>query len=90
MIAKPKAPKRLDVSAISYDSVTLSWHMPDDAEASMVTSYRVEKREVSNTIWETVASIDASENTYTVRSDEDKNSDCMDDYVIFTFFVVTI
>ena len=67
LTAKPKAPKRLDVSGVSYDSVTLSWHMPDDADAHLVTSYRVEKREVSKTTWETVATIDSSEETYTVR-----------------------
>jgi hypothetical protein len=46
--AKPLAPKELVVTAISQDSVSLTWNY-HDLDKSSVTSYRIERRMVSHT-----------------------------------------
>jgi len=65
-VSKPQAPKELVVTAISQDSVALTWHY-HDIDRSMVTNYRIERRQVNSNRWEIVATVDASTNNYTVR-----------------------
>ena len=66
IVVKPVTPiGPLTIHAFSYDSVTLSWSRPD-ADAS-ISSYRIEKREVSRQIWDVVGNVDASETSYTIR-----------------------
>ena len=66
-LAKPRQPQHLDVSSIGRDSVSLSWRMPDDRDTAYVTRFRIEKREVTSTRWDFVATVDADETSYTVR-----------------------
>ena len=65
--AKPRQPQNLDVSSVGSDSVTLSWRMPDDRESAYVTRFRIEKREVTSSRWDFVASVESGETSYTVR-----------------------
>jgi len=65
-VAKPVAPKELTVTAVSEDSVSLSWHY-HDLDQSTVSSYRIERRAASSGMWETVATVDSTYHTYTVR-----------------------
>ena len=64
-LAKPSAPKGLDVSALGHDSVRLTWYTPDD---DLITSYRIEKREVSSGFWTLVDTVDSSTSSYTIRN----------------------
>lgn len=61
LTAKPVSPNHIDIIAVSYNSVTLTWRLDTDG----TTSYRVEKRPAHSATWEAVAS--TAENSYTVR-----------------------
>ena len=54
------------MTAISQDSVSLTWNY-HDIDKSMVTSYRIERRQVTHSRWEVVDTVDASCSNYTVR-----------------------
>ncbi len=57
------------MTAISEDSVSLTWHYHDvDASAlSAVWQYRIEKRAATSSHWDTVDTVDATHHHYTVR-----------------------
>ena len=57
----------LIVTSFSHDSVSLSWKPPVQ-DLAYITSYRIEKRESTKTLWETVGTVDASATSCIVRS----------------------
>ena len=63
---KPEPPAGpLAISGYDHDSVSLAWKPPQ--EDTWLETYRIEKREVSRPIWETVDRVDSSDSSYTVR-----------------------
>ena len=64
MPSKPKGP--LEVSNITETSADLQWKAPDSDGGSPLTSYIIEMRPSSKTVWTKAGSVDGTTNTFTV------------------------
>ena len=54
---KPSAPRSLRVAKATAESATVHWEKPESDGGSEITSYIVEKREVTKDTWITVVTV---------------------------------
>ncbi|CAH1802732.1 unnamed protein product [Owenia fusiformis] len=55
ILDKPSAPRNLDTSDVTENSIKLTWETPKDDGGSDITYYIIEKREASRRTWQPVA-----------------------------------
>ena len=53
---KPSPPRNLEVSAVTAETATMQWEVPEDDGGSSITGYIVEKRDISRKMWQKVDS----------------------------------
>ena len=64
----PSAPEKFKVKSLTSDSVTLQWSAPESDGGAPITSYTVEKRDMSRPQWSRVTGVGAKTLTCEVQN----------------------